>query len=195
MDESANIGLGWAAGLCSFPPYDLRGWKIAAGAVCVHGTEKPTEFASCLLAPVQSSRRGLLVRVWTFRLSRHWPRPAQLGENQQNKTEPGRVRGGESGEGPPPFFEKPLPPQKSLSPRPLFFRVFSTSWGGGRRAGGERGDGLGGMTRPESVLTRGIMGNISQHMDVTCITAWINVVGLPLSRCWNCTLMILLGEI
>ena len=137
MDESADIGLGWAAGLCSFPPYRWRGWKVAAGAVCVHGTEKPTEFASCLLALFQFSRRSLLVWVRTFGLSRHWPRPAQLSENQ-NKTELGRVRGGESGEGPPPFFEKPLPPQKSLSPRPLFSSFFD-ELGRGEEGGGREG--------------------------------------------------------
>ena len=142
-----------------------------------------------------------MVWVWTSRLSRHWPRPAQLGENQQNRTEPGRVRGGEGGEGPPPFFEKPLPPQKSLSPRPLFFRVFSTSWGGGRRAGGREEGWLGRYDLARNAAKARTYGKYlpthdSQHgSDVACITAWINTVGLPLSRCWNCTLMIVLGEI
>ena len=84
---------------------------------------------------------------------------------------------------------------------PAFFQVFSTSWGGGRRAGGREEGWLGRYDLARNAAKARTYGKYlpthdSQHgSDVACITAWINTVGLPLSRCWNCTLMIILGEI
>ena len=84
----------------------------------------------------------------------------KTNKTEQNQEECEEVKSG----GTPTFFESPLLPQKSLSHARFFFEFFRRAGEGGGGRGGERRDGLGGMTWLEMRLKRGLMGNISQHM-------------------------------